>query len=353
MQKKKYIGNIIFMVILLAATFYVLLKDQDLPEILDVLKAVNHHYVVFAFIAATLYLIFESLSLLVILRSLGERSRLLPSLKYSFIGFLFNAITPSASGGQPMQVLYMNADGINMGASSVVLLFWTIIYKVVLVLIEGFVWIFYRDFAIQALGGYQWLFWVGIGVNVVSIFLYGIIVFSKNGARNIVRLVTWLLHKLHVVKRKDKIERKLDHLLESYQEGAVYMRTHLETAGIVLLITFAQRISYFFATWFIYRSFGLTECSLMDILILQSFVSVCIDILPFPGGVGANESFFVTLFLPFIEKKYAVSTMLLSRGVNFYALVVVSAMVTVFAQWNNIRRSQVGLKKGSTGRKRE
>lgn len=338
MQKKKYYWNILVMVLLLAATFYIMLKDQDLGEILETLHQTRTDQMILAMIAALLYLVFESFSLLVILKSLKSPVRLMPSLKYSFIGFLFNAITPSASGGQPMQVLYMKADGINMGASSVALLFWTIIYKVALLIVEGYIFLFYKSFAVEALGRYMWLFLVGIAVNVVSIFLYSVIVFSKNGARRIVYFTTWVLHKFHVVKRREKIERKLDHLLVSYQEGAAYMRTHWGTAGIVLVITLAQRISYFLVTWFIYKALGLSGYQWMDILILQSFVAVCIDILPFPGGVGANESFFVTLFLPFIGKKYAFSAMLLSRGAGFYALVAVSAMVTMWAQLCNIRK---------------
>ena len=128
MQKKtKLIGNIIFMLLLLGATMYLLLKDQDLPEIRRLLQGASGSMILFAVLCAVMYLILESTSLIVILRSLGERMHFFPSLRYSFIGFLFNALTPSASGGQPMMVLYMKADGINMGASSVAMLFWTII----------------------------------------------------------------------------------------------------------------------------------------------------------------------------------------------------------------------------------
>lgn len=331
-KRKKYIWNIAFMVLLLTATFYVLLKDQDLPVIAAELRDTHKGPIALAMMAAVLYLLLQSVSLVVILRSMGTKMKLLPSLRYSFIGFLFNAITPSASGGQPMQVIYMNMDGINMGVSSVALLFWTIIYKVALLLIEAGVLLWKYDFVVQALGKYQWLFWLGIAVNAVSIVLYGLIVFSKNGARNIVRLATWLLYQLRIVRRKERTLRKLDVLLEAYQEGAAYMRTHLGTAGIVLGITLVQRLSYFMVTWFVIRALGLFNSNMVEMVILQSFVSVCIDILPFPGGVGVNESFFVTLFRPFVGKKYAFSTMLLSRGVSFYGLLVISTVVTLGTQ---------------------
>lgn len=337
-NKKTYIWNILFMLVLLGASFYVLLKDQDLPAIAEELRGADKGQISLAMFAAILYLVLQSISLVVILRSLGMQMKWLPSMRYSFIGFLFNAITPSASGGQPMQVLYMSADGINMGASSVALLFWTIIYKIALVLIEGVIFFWKRDLLVRALSGYQWLFLLGIAVNVVSIVLYGIVVFSKNGAKNIVRFVTWLLHKLHIVRHKDRLLKKLAGLLKSYQEGAVYMRTHLSTAFIVLLITLVQRLAYFWVTWFVVCSLNIPDVDMLDIVILQSFVSVCIDILPFPGGVGVNESFFVTLFQPFIGKGYAFSAMLLSRGVSFYGLLVLSVVVTVGTQIGQIAK---------------
>ena len=336
-NKKTYIWNILFMLALLGASFYVLLKDQDLPAIAEELRGADKGQISLAMLAAILYLVFQSISLVVILRSLGMQIKWLPSMRYSFIGFLFNAITPSASGGQPMQVLYMNADGINMGASSVALLFWTIIYKVALVLIEGVIFFWKRDFLLQALGGYRWLFLLGIAVNIVSIVLYGIVVFSKNGAKKIVGFVTWILHKLRIVRHKDRLLKKLAGLLKSYQEGAVYMRTHVGTAFLVLVITLVQRLSYFLVTWFVVCALNIPNVNMIDIVILQSFVSVCIDILPFPGGVGANESFFVTLFQSFIGKGYAFSAMLLSRGVSFYALLLISAVITIGTQIYHMR----------------
>ncbi len=336
MQKKKYYLNIIFMLVLLGLVFYTILKEEDTSSILDALKDASIFFMFWAAIAGLIYVIMEGVSMQIILLSLGIKTNIIQCTKYSFIGFFFNAITPSATGGQPMQVLYMNNDGINMGASSVTLLFWTIIYKVALIIVEALVFIFMYSFARQHLKGYMWLFIIGIIVNVVSIFLYSIIVFSQNGAKNIAYFATWLLHKLRLVRRKEKIEKKLDKLLMSYKEGAEYMRSHMKTAGIVLLTTIIQRVSYFAVTWFIYRALGLSGYTCIEIIVLQSFVSVCIDILPFPGGVGVNEGFFVKIFAPVMGKSMAVSAMLLSRGASFYVLLITSAIITMAAQVHQI-----------------
>ena len=72
---------------------------------------------------------------------------------------------------------------------------------------------------------------------------------------------------------------------------------------------------------------------------LQSFVAVCIDILPMPGGVGVNEGFFVTLFKQIMSRSTAVSAMLLSRGVNFYILMIIGAVVAVYTSARKVTES--------------
>lgn len=328
-KKMTYVFNILFMVLVLAVTFYVLLRGEDLEEILEAVRRADKSWLVYAVACGVAFLVLQALSLQVIVRSAGVPMKASQSIRYTFIGFLFNAITPSASGGQPMQVYYMRQEGISIGVSSVALLFWTIIYKAALVLIEGYVFLFQRDIFHRYIGRYEWLFWLGIGVNLVSILLYSIVVFSKNGVRNLAHAGAWFAHKLRVIRHKKRFMERLDHSLELYREGASYMQNHWEIVFLVLVITILQRLCYFAITWFVYLALGQHGSSFLEIVIIQSFVAVCIDILPLPGGVGVNEGFFVTLFKKVMKKDKAVSAMLLSRGASFYVLLVISVFVTI------------------------
>ena len=66
---------------------------------------------------------------------------------------------------------------------------------------------------------------------------------------------------------------------------------------------------------------------------------MCIDILPVPGGVGANEGFSVVMFRTIMQNQYVYPAMLLSRGVSFYALVIISALITIGTQISLVYRS--------------
>ena len=68
---------------------------------------------------------------------MGTSIRFNKCFKYSFVGFFFCAITPSATGGQPAQVVWMARDGIDAGLSSLVLCIVTMVYKIALLVISG------------------------------------------------------------------------------------------------------------------------------------------------------------------------------------------------------------------------
>lgn len=326
---KTYIINIIFMLVLISAAFYVLLKDQNMGDIVSAVKSANPLYTILAILMMFVFLGLQSLSMYIILRSFGQKLSYMKNFQYSFVGFFFNAITPSAGGGQPMQVYYMRDDKIPIGTSSVSLLFWTMIYKLALLIIQFFVLIFAHSFVVRTLGGYLWLYEVGIGVNLVSMILYCIIIFYTNGLRLLGRFGTWVLHKFRIIKHKKAFEKRLENAISIYAEGAVYVRQHLKITFIVLFITLIQRLCFFSIAWFACKALGQADLGIIKIMILESLVSVCIDILPFPGGAGVNEGFFVTIFKKFIPKHAAFSAMLLNRGVCFYAFVVISAFVSL------------------------
>ena len=59
----------------------------------------------------------------------------------------------------------------------------------------------------------------------------------------------------------------------------------------VFAITVFQRFALFATTWFVYKAFGLSGSSAFVIIILQGTISVAVDMLPLPGGMGISEQF--------------------------------------------------------------
>ena len=120
-SKKIYINLLIF-ILLIIFTFSLVLKDQDVTEILKISATVKKQYIFIAMFAMGVFIACESINIGRILKELGEKSKFISNVRYTLIGFFFSAITPAASGGQPMEIYYMHKDNISVAHSTLALL---------------------------------------------------------------------------------------------------------------------------------------------------------------------------------------------------------------------------------------
>ena len=110
--------------------------------------------------------------------------------------------------------------------------------------------------------------------------------------------------------------------METYRKASVFLKANKLVIFNTTMITFVQRILLFAVTYVVYRSFGLNEQSLLTMILLQAAISVSVDMLPLPGGMGISERLFLQIFAPLFG-------MLLSRGISYYMLVILSGIITI------------------------
>ncbi len=327
------------MLVLIIVVLYVLLRGKDVDSILAALKNADKKYILIcvAFIIGQFML--QSLSIYILFRVFGYRVPYLENFRSTLVGYFYNSITPSAGGGQPMQVFYFRDYDVPIGASGVALLLWTTIYKVALLVIQVVLLIFKRDFIFSSLGAYSWMYFLGMGVNIFNTVLYSVVVFWPTSVRSIVDLVMKLVKKLRFIKHQDKIRAKIESVLDNYAECSKYISRDSKYMLIILLITIIQRCIFFLIGWGSIRALGYTNVSVIDAFILQSLVSVCIDIMPVPGGAGMNESFNVKMFGRYIGAEGSLSAMLINRGVTFYIMLIICAGVAIYVHMRHTRKS--------------
>ena len=111
-DKGKLLRNLAVFLLIIIITFYILLKDQDILQILDIISSVKIQYVIIGIICMFLYITCEAINIGRTLKKLNEKTTFLKNIKYALIGFFFSSVTPAASGGQPMQIYYMHKDNI-------------------------------------------------------------------------------------------------------------------------------------------------------------------------------------------------------------------------------------------------
>ncbi len=331
MDKKKKLCSILFMLVIFGLTSYAIFSKNDLSEILYWIRQIRVEYLVVAMLFVPVFVCCESVIICYLMKHIGVKVSFARSCMYSFIGFFYSSITPSASGGQPMQMVYMKKDKIGLSESSIVLLIITMAYKLVLVLIGGVVMLLNFRWLHRSIGRSITLCYLGMVLNILCVLGMGFLLFSKKVAPYIVLNCEKLLVKIRILKSSDCRRKKLDDFLKKYRGVSKFLKNNREVFIPVMCITFVQRVLMFVVTYFVYKAFRLQGTTFLAIVILQAIISLSVDMLPLPGGMGVSEGLFVKIFRPVFGHTLVVPAMLLSRWVSFYVLLFLSGVITLLS----------------------
>lgn len=330
-SRKKIIFNGVFLAVVFALTVYGVFHGEDLSSMMDAIHRADKRWLVPGIALVAFFIWGESIIIWYMMRSSGICLKKRTCFLFSSVGFFFSCITPSASGGQPMQIYYMKKEKISIPVSTVILMIVTITYKLVLVVIGIGIAIFGRGFLHKYLEGILPVFYLGLALNIFCVTFMTILVFHPLLAKAIMVKGMKLLERLHLVKKKDGRLKKLEDSMDTYRNTAAYLKNNPFVIVKVIGSTFIQRMALFAVTWFVYQAFGIHGTGFWDILFLQAVISVSVDMLPLPGGMGISETLFLNIFSP-VFGGLLLPGMVLSRGLGYYGELLISAVFTVVAQ---------------------
>ena len=330
-SRKKIIFNGVFLAVVFALTIYSVFHGEDLSSMMDAIHRADKRWLIPGIALVAFFIWGESIIIWYMMRSSGIQLKKRTCFLFSSVGFFFSCITPSASGGQPMQIYYMKKEKISIPVSTVILMIVTITYKLVLVVIGIGIAIFGRGFLHKYLEGILPVFYLGLALNIFCVTFMTILVFHPLLAKAIMVKGMKLLERLHLVKKKDGRLKKLEDSMDTYRNTAAYLKNNPFVIVKVIGITFIQRMALFAVTWFVYQAFGLHGTGFWEILFLQAVISVSVDMLPLPGGMGISETLFLNIFSP-VFGGLLLPGMVLSRGLGYYGELLISAAFTVVAQ---------------------
>lgn len=331
--KLKNIINILLLAVVFGLTLWSVFHGEDLAQVLNFLSTADLLYIVPGIICVLFFIVGESVVIYYLMRTLGARVQFSHCCLYSFIGFFYSCITPSASGGQPMQVVAMRKDRIPVAVSTVVLAIVTVTYKLVLVLIGLAVLLIRPPQMMMYLEPVESIMYVGLALNIVCILILLLLIFHPNLIRVLAERVLNLLNRIRPFRDLQAQKDRLERILGQYQGAAEFYRSHKHVIVHVFLITLLQRYILFMVTWFTYWSFGLSGHSMPLIVGLQAMISVAADMLPLPGGMGISENLFLEIFPQIFGDALVLPGMMISRGVSYYTQLLISGVMTIAASF--------------------
>ena len=335
MSAKKRALQILIFLLVMFLTFYALFSGRDLGEIIRAAAKMSPWYLIPAVGLALFYVCVEGFMIWYLLNAMRDRKNSLwRCFQYSFIGFFYSGITPSATGGQPVQLYYMNKDGNRVSDSTVVLMTVAVVYKFVLVVLGFGILIFWHDPLRDNLKHYFPLYILGLTLNVILVILIlGVMLFPKVIFRA-AKFFEGIFIRLRIWKPSAKREEKLNGFIESYAQAVTWLGKHKGRLAGVIFITFLQRSSLFVLTWMVYLGFGMHGADALTVILLQASVYIAVDMLP----LGITELMYQGVFAKVFAQAYLIPSMMVSRGLNFYFLLIVSLGVVLINRFVLDRR---------------
>lgn len=312
---------------LLGWTVHTILKQQTPGQLAAALLSADWRVLLLGLPLMALFLCCEAAATYAILRALGCGQPFRRCAYYSCTGFFFSTITPSATGGQPAQILAMGRDGVPTASGALDMLLVTIGYNtaamgwgiVALTTAGGFT---------EALGGRVGLL-LGAGLAVFALIDAAMLMFLflPGPARRLLYGCIALAVRLFPRLDRAALEARADAHIAEYHRGAQLIRKAPGLLAWVLGLSALQLACSYAMPYVVYRAFGLTGFPLGQVFALQALCSLAVGYLPLPGSAGAAENVFLRSFLLIFGERLVAPAMILSRTLNCYLVLIATGMI--------------------------
>ena len=318
-----------FNLILCGASFVVMLIYLfcvDKPDkIFNAMKNVNPLYLILCVVSMFAYWMCEAITIYVLLKPLFPQTRVRDTWFNTVIGQYFNCITPSASGGQPMQAYYYVKFGVPLGSALTALLSRFIVYQFVLTIYSAATLIIGFNTEGQELisGGLMPFVFIGFAINTaVIICLMGIALWKKGTIKAVNGIIT-LLTKMHILKNPMHWRLYFTREVNKFNKNFKFLKKNIGVLIKAAFFTIIQLLLYMNISYLLYRGFFPNpDMPWGKIINYQAYVLMFSSLMPLPGAMGAAEVGYAGFFKK-IFGDYTGTATLLWRIFTFYLPIIV------------------------------
>ncbi len=271
-----------------------------------------------------------------------EHFGFMKSFKTTVIGAFFGMITPSYSGGQPMQLVYMGKSGLSLGVSTSVMVLRFVVEQTALesIALLGVVR------AVRLMGGIPAIISLALlGFTISTAMIVFLVVFSlsKKVYDKIFGVFKWFIALFKFSKRlRPKIELfldKIDSEVEMYAESAKSLNKDPVLLISTFLLGILSNIANFFTVYSAIISTGVLKnslSSLFNIISVQSLATMIIYFSPTPGASGVAEGGFYLFFSPIVPREYLGTVTLEWRMLTYFIPLLIGFLLVLWESFKGI-----------------
>ena len=338
MKNKKYFFMLILFIVVIFLTYYNIYDKQSINLIINNLNKLSLFSILICLIFISMYFILQAVYMKTTLKSLKVNISFTRCIFYCLVEFYFSGITPSSTGGQPVQLYYMTKDKIPIRKSYITLMLNTIYFKLI-ILILGTISFFYTKSYLFNNKVYLIFFILGIIVDSFIVISLILLIFKQSIIKKIISVIIKILSKIKIFNNKIK-DFNINDFLDRYKNELKYIKSNKKIVIINFFITLIQRLFLFSIAFILYKSFGFNKYNYINLLMIQVSVQVAIEALPLPGGSGLSESMLKTLFTTLFGVQLCDIAMIFTRTFSFYIPLIISGLIILINKIKNIRKDK-------------
>lgn len=331
LDKKAWQGilNIAFIVGTFLMVGYFAIASGELRNIGRVLRAVAPLWLLGAVACFGAHAFIEGASLYVFFRFQKVRVPLKVNLMVGLIGMYYSAITPAATGGQPMQVFSLKKRGVAPGIASSALAVKFFCWQCALLLMGAVAWLISPGLVASSLQKGVWVLVVGFIANSLAVAAVILLAVARNAVRGVIIFLVNVAAKIRLVKDKARTSSKWDAALEDFHASVDILTQHPLQFLVLFVLSLVQVTALMSAIYFVYRGFGLHETGYGTLLTLQLMLFIAASFTPLPGASGAQEGGFILFLGGFFPPGSRFAALFVWRFITYYLSIIVGFAAVV------------------------
>jgi len=331
MKKQSNKLNIIILVIFSFLVLYFTLKD-DFNSVIGNILTINFGWLLVAVLLMYGYWHFRAKAYHSIIKNFDKDYTFKRSLSLMLLTQFFNAITPFASGGQPLVVLTLKKDGIRGSDGTNIVMQDFITYQIALIFLATLAVLYNNIFHLfPKTALLKEIVTLGYLINVAVVVSLFILAFARKFNHWVAKFGIKILNRFNFIKDKEKTVNKWENRINRFHDGAKLLfkdkKLFIRLIGYNLI---AMLSIYLIPLALIFGMGNYNAFSGIESIVASAYIFLVGSFVPIPGSTGALEFTFIAFFANFVTGSVLNSVMLVWRLLTYYLGLTVGALVLNF-----------------------
>lgn len=318
-RKRKNIWGLVFTLVIFALVVWALLQFSNTLQsgntktFMELIEGMNGWYLVAAAGLTLFVWLCDTLKYTLLNKTFDCKIGFLGDAKLGLTGKYYECITPTGTGGQPMQILYLYKRGVSGGKSTSIIMMKYTVQMFAAILVGAIVMgVWGRNLVnvipsvsadangislkVVYIAG-----WVGFGLNACAPVFMIFVIFCPQFLKWIINLGLVILHKMHILKRYEERRDRIYRGIDDFAVCSKFIFEHPIKFFELLALCLVEPICGLIIPYFVIMALCGGQVNEMPNLIftvaaLTTFSTFASSFIPTPGTSGAAETVFMAAF---------------------------------------------------------